>query len=248
MILQSEVRELRQWSARSFSLFSTRPPALSFRPGHYLRLSLPGDEAESVPWRAYSIVSAPAEPWLEFFLTLIPDGALSPRLAALRPGDGLLLSLPPLGFFLADSLAEGEVLWLLATGSGIGPYISMLREGSLWQRFARVVLVCSVREAADLAYDEECRTLAARLPAFDYVPVVTREARPGVLSQRIPDLLTAGVLAQPALDARRDRVMVCGNPAFSAEMRTLLGNHGFTPCRGGQPGTMLFENYWKDRR
>lgn len=246
-VVQTEVLRLVQWSPKTLSLFTSRPEHFAFQAGHYARLSVP----EMVPpvWRAYSIVSAPAEPFLEFFFTLIPGGALSPLLAVLRPGDAVAMSAAAMGFFLADSLADGEVLWLLATGTGIGPYLSILREQSQLHRFSRINLVCSAREAIELAYDAECRALAQQWPQLRYVPIVTRGEGGCGLRERIPLLLRSGQLEQhlalTALNPQRDRVMVCGNPDFTADMRTLLNERGFTPCRRGLSGNMIFENYWQ---
>lgn len=246
-IVETEVIRVQHCSARGVSLLTSKPEGFAFQAGHYARLSLP-TLAEPV-WRAYSIVSAPHEPWLEYFFTVIPGGALSPHLGALQAGDTVLMAKAAMGFFLPDSLADGEVLWLLATGTGIGPYLSMLRQQGVLQRFARVNLVCSVREAADLAYDAECRAWAAQHAHCHYVPVVTRSETAGALHERIPTLLRSGALEQhlamTPLDPQRDRVMVCGNPDFTADMRALLNERGFTPCRRGLNGNMLFENYWQ---
>lgn len=225
-----------------------RPEGLDFEPGHYGRLGLHLDGAAQTTWRAYSFVSSPAESALEFLVTVIPGGALSEPLAALAPGDTVQVDPAARGFFVERELAPGDTLWMLATGSGLGPYVCMLRDGGVLQRWQRLVLVHSVRTAAELAYADEIRAIAARPGSpLRYLPVVTREPGAVALGDRIPALIASGAL-EAAADARLDpagaRVMVCGNPEFTSEMRKLLAARSFTPCRRAARGSMLFEHYW----
>jgi ferredoxin--NADP+ reductase len=225
-----------------------RPDGLDFEPGHYGRLGLRLADASQTTWRAYSFVSAPGEAELEFLVTVIPGGVLSEPLAALSPGDTVQVDPAARGFFVERELAEGDTLWMLATGSGLGPYISMLRDRGVLRRWQRLVLVHSVRTAAELAYADEIRTFEAEPGSpLRYVPVVTREPGAAALGERIPTLIERGTL-QTEADARLDpagsRVMVCGNPEFTGEMRKLLAARGFTPCRRAARGSMLFEHYW----
>lgn len=244
-ILELTVIESRSTSPRMHILKLEKPEGFSYQCGHYARLSLPG-----LPdvWRAYSLVSAPHEPWLELVLTRVQGGQLSPGLCALQAGDRVLMKAQAFGFFLPDQLSAGQRLWLTATGSGVGPFIAMLRAPACLAAFGEWHLLWSVREAADLAYLDECRALAANLPALHFWPVVTREAGFEGLHERIPALLADAVLpvrlGQPPLDAAKDRVMVCGNPDFTAEMRQLLSGKGFASGRRGAQGSMVFENYW----
>lgn len=238
---------IQAWTPTLWSLRLSRPDGFSFLPGHYARLGF--EQPDGTPlWRAYSIVSAPHEPELEFLIGLLPDGAFCSHLAQLQTGDRLLLDRRAMGFFVADQLAAGDSLWLLASGTGVGPYVSLLRQQQMIARFARRVLVHSVRHAADLAYGEELRALAgASGGAVDYIPVVTREPGATRLQRRIPQLLEEHTLQQETgldLDPAGARVMVCGNPEFTAAMRRLLTERGFLPCRRGLSGSMLFENYW----
>jgi ferredoxin--NADP+ reductase len=224
-----------------------RPDGLRFEPGHYGRLGLPVGSS-GVVWRAYSFVSSPGDAELEFLVTTIPDGALSPRLAALAPGDQVMVDPVAMGFFVERELAPGDTLWMLATGSGIGPYVSMLRDGGVLRRWRRLVLVHSVRTADELAYGLELRTRAiAPGSPLQYLPVVTREPAGRPLVERIPALLEHGTLEAAAgvrLEPADSRAMVCGNPEFTGEMRRMLAARGFTPCRRAARGTMLFEHYW----
>ncbi|MDN0075147.1 ferredoxin--NADP reductase [Crenobacter sp. SG2303] len=237
----------RRWSARTLSITTTRPSDYAFRPGHYARVSLPCFERPL--WRPYSIVSSSDQPQLEFLFSIIPSGRLTPLLGELTVESVILIDRNPMGFFLEESLSPGEVLWLLATGTGVGPYISLLREGGIFAKYQQVILVYSVRARAELAYDDELRALQQQLDGrFHYLPVITREPGTGYLSERIPALIGSGRLANELgmtpINPVRDRVMVCGNPEFTSGMRALLNERQFAPCRRGQAGTMLFEKYW----
>lgn len=157
------------------------------------------------------------------------------------------------GFLTLDALAPGSDLWLIASGSGLGPYLSMLRDAAVWAAFARIVVVHSVRRAAELAYAEELERMAGESKAataaarLQYLPVVTREPGATHLSQRIPALLANGSLATAAgvdLDPEHSRVMVCGNPEMSRELRALFSERGFRTTRRGVLGEMAFEKYW----
>jgi ferredoxin--NADP+ reductase len=245
------IRSVRHWTDTLSSITIEKPQDFAFAPGHYVRLGLPAERNgtnDATVWRAYSVVSAPGETELEFLITLIPGGAFTSQLAALQPGDPVLLESAALGFFLPDQLAPGESLWMLATGSGIGPYISMLRHNGFRDRFQRYVLVHSVRTRAELAYRGELIERAGQLQGrLSYLPIVTREGGDDVLHERIPTLLADGILPTSLdlpFDPGSSRVMVCGNPAFTAEMRALLNTRHFTPCRHGLSGNMVFENYW----
>lgn len=242
----------RSWTPTLLSFAVTRDPDFRFTPGHYTRIGLPAASGETV-FRPLSIVSAPVEPQLEFLCTLVADGDFSSRLAACRVGDPVEVDRLTYGFLLVDSLAPGSDLWLLASGSGLGPYVSMLRDAAVWTAFERIVVVHSVRQAAELAYREELERLqetgfaSAGRARLRYLPVVTREAGVSALSQRIPALLADGSLdaaAATRLDPERARVLVCGNPEMSRELRALLGERGFRTTRRGVPGQVAFEKYW----
>lgn len=240
------VLKIQQWTPALWSLRVQKPAGYRFQPGHYARLGL-DDAAATTVWRAYSIVSSPQEPELEFLISLIPGGAFCSRLALLRPGDTLAVDSRAMGFFVADQLAPGTHLWMLATGSGIGPYISLLREQHMLKAWQTHIIVHSVRHSAELAYASELARLAAVSDGrLLYRPIVTREAATP-LQGRIPTLLENGSLEQQLqlpLEPASARVMVCGNPDFTADMRRLLNGRGFQPCRRGIAGSMLFENYW----
>lgn len=243
------ITRITPWSVNLWSLRITKPERFVFTPGHYARLGLPVELApEQAPvWRAYSIVSAPHEDFLEFLVTLVPTGAMSQRLSRMQIGSEVLLEVGAMGFFVASQLAPGETLWMLSTGSGLGPYVSMLRDGGLLKPYRKLVVTHSVRTVAELAYADELKAYALRDASICYVPIVTREPGMSPLSGRIPHLIESHELENFAackLDVATARVMVCGNPDFTADMRRLLTARGFQPCRRGLVGSMLFENYW----
>ncbi len=244
---------MRRWTKSLLSFRIDRTPGFRFTPGHYARLGLAGADGGAV-WRPFSIVSAKDDPHLEFFAVLVPGGAFSAALSAIREGDSMRIENNSYGFMTVDRFAPGEDLWLLATGTGLGPFLSILRDPRTWEAYRDFVLVHSVRYAAELAYRDEISAIgqeasvAASRPRFTYVPVVTRERRPGALSSRIPRLIEDGRLQSAAglgLDPRRSRIMVCGNPEMAREVRALLTARGFRPNRRGQPGELAFENYWQ---
>lgn len=245
------IESVRSWAPSMLSLRIARPAEFRFQPGHYARLGLPvpdGTQPGATIWRPYSIVTAPDESSLEFLITLIPNGAFTSQLASLGVGAPIALESAALGFFLAPQLSAGQELWMLSTGSGLGPYVSLLRTPGALSGYARLVVVHCVRHAAELAYADELQALAAASQGrLRYVPIVTRDAGATPLQGRIPALLENGALqaeADTPLDAASSRVMVCGNPDFTGDMRRLLNARGFTPCRRGLAGNMLFENYW----
>ena len=246
------VTALRFWTPALVSIRVTRDDAFAFTPGHYARLGL-ADASGQLVFRPLSIASAPADRELEFACTLIPGGEFSTLLAALRAGDPVEVDGRSYGFLTVDSLAPGADLWLLASGTGLAPFLSMLRDQAVWRAFDRLVVVHSVRLAAELACADELRqlaqesTLSPLRALLRYVPVVTREPGATALADRIPALIADGRLAAAAgatLDPARSRVMVCGNPAMTRELRALLGDRGFRTSRRAAPGQMAFEKYW----
>ncbi len=249
------VTHVQPWvPGKLFSLRVSRDPAFAFQPGQFARLGLPviapagaGPDGEPTLWRAYSMVSAPREAELEFYSIVVPEGPFSPRLAQLRPGDALYVDQTAFGFLTLERFPDGDDLWLLATGTGLSAYLSILRDPAARQRFARVVLVHGVRTADELAYRDELQDLGRQCAGFTYLPVATREALPGMPQARLTTLISDGGLenlAGLALDPARSRIMLCGNPDMLSDARKLLGERGFAPGRRGVPGNLAVENYW----
>ncbi|OZI23339.1 ferredoxin--NADP(+) reductase [Bordetella genomosp. 9] len=268
------VTEVRSWvPGKLFSLRVTRDPGFVFKAGQFARVGLPeSDEpgAEPTLWRAYSMVSGPLDNELEFYSIVVPEGPFSPRMAALRPGDALYVEKNPFGFLTIDRFAPAagaaaaasepgaySDLWLLATGTGLSAYLSILRDPATWKTFRRIILVHGVRTAEELAYRQEIEGWST-LPEFAdihradprkliYLPVATREALPGVPQARLTTLIQDGrleTLVGEKLDPAHAKVMLCGNPDMLADARKLLSEKGFAPGRRGIPGNLAVENYW----
>ncbi|MBL8511244.1 MAG: ferredoxin--NADP reductase [Betaproteobacteria bacterium] len=247
---EQPVEFLHFWNPGLMSFRIRRDPAFRFAPGQFARIGLHDDAGQPI-WRAYSIVSAPDEAFLEFFLVVLPGGQFSSRVAKLKLGDTMLVEKQPQGFLTADRFQTGRDLWLIATGTGLAPYLSMLRAGAIWQTFQHVVIVLSVREARDLAYLDELQAQAAHHHAGEaklrIVTTLTRDQAPGLLQGRINALLENGALEQASglmLDHQHSRFMLCGNPEMVETMRALLKARGFQMHRKLTPGHIIVENYW----
>ena len=248
---RESVVAVRHWSEALVSLRVTRDPSFRFVAGRYARLGLAGPEGIVVT-RPLSIASAASQPHLDFLCTLVPGGELSALVARSAQGDAAFVERASFGFLTVDTLAPGRDLWLVATGTGIAPFLSILHEPAVRSSFERSVVVHSVRVAAELAPAAHlAREAVSRGQAqLAYVPIVTREPAATALSSRIPALLDDGRLEEAAgvpIDVARTRVMACGNPAMAQELRARLAARGFQPSRRRAPGQMAFENYWKDR-
>lgn len=252
---------LRPWAPNLFSFRLSRPREFSFVPGQFARLGVrkpdpanPKNPAgEKIVWRAYSIASARDADFLEFYSIVIPEGEFTSELALLGVGGTVYVERINYGFFTADRFVGGKDLWMMSTGTGLAPFLSMLWEADLWAAYENLVVVHSVRYPNELAYADEIAAYRdePRLRAFGrklrYVPIVTRAPAAGALSARIPALIENGALEAYvglALDPERARVMVCGNPDMIAAARKVLAARGFSTSRRGKPGQLAVENYW----
>lgn len=232
------------WTDDLFSLrFDT--PVLTFNAGQFVRVAL-DINGERVA-RPYSLVNSPGQPEAEIYFNTVPGGPLSPALAALKPGDEIWVSAGANGFLTLDEVPSCEVLWLFATGTGIGPFVSMLGTETPWLRFREIVLVHSVRRAAELGYRVLLQGLAQAHPGqFHYQATVTRERVPGALAGRIPALLTDGSLEAAVgeeLNAENSHVMLCGSAAMIADTTSLLEQRGLRRHRRREPGHITTEKY-----
>jgi ferredoxin--NADP+ reductase len=239
------------WNDHLLSIRIAREADYHFVPGQFARIGLAEPNGQTT-WRAYSIVSAPHEPFLEFFLVVLPAGKFSARVATLAVGEAILVEKPAQGFLTLDRFTDGQDLWLIGTGTGLAPYISMLREPSTWTKFQHIVIALSVREARDLAYVDEIKTLAAKHnhgeAKLSFVKSLTRDASiTDALHGRLTTLTESGELeasAGVAFDLARSRFMLCGNPEMVEAMRAILKSRGFTMNRKLTPGHIIVENYW----
>ncbi|WP_278412540.1 ferredoxin--NADP reductase [Stutzerimonas kunmingensis] len=244
--------EVQTLTPNLFTLRTSRDPGFRFTAGQFARLGV-RKPSGCIVWRAYSMVSAPHDEFLDFFSIVVPDGEFTSELSRLAVGDELLVDKQAFGFLTLDRFPDGRDLWLLATGTGIAPFLSILQDFEAWQRFERIILAYSVREARELAYQQ----LIAELPQRDYLdglgskllylPVVTREQIPGALHGRITTLIENGELERAAdlqLTPEHSRIMLCGNPQMIEDTRAVLKARDLNLAMTRRPGQVAVENYW----
>ena len=245
--LEATVVENRRWTEHLFSL-RAEGAALAFEAGQFVRIALDtreGDPGSRVA-RPFSFVNAPQDPVLEFYGVVVPEGPLSPRLARLAAGDSLQVASNPAGFLVLSELAEAETLWLLSTGTGIAPFLSILRTEAPWKRYRNVVLVHAVRRAEELVYSDLINEFKKQ-KAFHFVSFVSRESHPGSLAGRIPAAIADGRLEAAAgarLSPQASQVMLCGNPAMLADGQAALVARGLKKHRRRSPGQITVESFW----
>lgn len=243
--VEGRIASRQQWTQGLITL-GVEAPVAPFKPGQFLNLAL--EVGGTLLRRAYSIASAPTAATLEFYVTEVSGGAFTPRLFELELGDSVLVEAKPQGFFTLDWLPEAEDLWLVGTGTGLGPFISMLRSGEPWRRFSRVVLVHGVRRAEELAYTDELARLEANYERrFVRIGALSRERGSGALHGRITQLLASGELekAVGAQLSERSHLMLCGNPGMIDDVVELLASRGLRRHRTRKPGHITYERYWE---
>jgi ferredoxin--NADP+ reductase len=254
--LEGRVIENRRWTEALFSL-RVEAPRLAFEAGQFVRIALdrtPGDPASRIA-RPFSFVNAPQDPVLEFYGIVVPEGPLSPRLARLAPGDALYVAPNPAGFLVLSEVPEAEMqarsLWLMSTGTGIAPFLSMLRTDAPWKRFEHVVLVHAVRRAEELVYQELIRETGLKRPGLRYLTFVSRESHPvshpDALAGRIPAAIRDGRLERAAgleLSPASSHAMLCGNPDMLKDAAAALAERGMRKHRRRLPGHVSMESFW----
>jgi ferredoxin--NADP+ reductase len=249
------VRDVRHWTDRLFSFRTTRNPSFRFENGQF---TMVGMEVEGRPLlRAYSIVSPNYDDGLEFFSIKVPDGPLTSRLKDIKVGDRVLVGSKPTGTLVQDSLLPGRNLFMLATGTGLAPFLSIVRDPEVYDRFDRLVLVHGCRFVQDLVYCETIETLlredefigALVREKLDFYPTVTRE--PFRHNGRITALFESGKLTDdlglPVPDPALDRIMICGGPAMLADLVALAKARGFEEGSGGKPGSYVIEKAFVEK-
>jgi ferredoxin--NADP+ reductase len=250
------VLDVHHWNDTLFSFKTTRDPALRFRNGHFVMIGL---EVEGKPLvRAYSVASANHEDHLEFLSIKVPNGPLTSRLQHLKPGDQVLIGRKPTGTLVIDDLLPGRHLYLFGSGTGLAPFLSIVRDPETYERYEKVILVHGVRLVSELAYADLLQT---QLPADEflgdlvkdkliYYPTVTRE--PFRNQGRITDLIESGELTRriglPDLSREHDRGMICGSPAMLADTRVLLDARGLVISpSSGVPGDYVIERAFVEK-
>jgi len=247
---------VHHWNDSLFSFTTTRDPGLRFENGHFVMVGLEVDGRPLL--RAYSIASANHDEFLEFFSIKVPDGPLTSRLQLIRPGDRVLVSRKPTGTLVLHDLKPGRHLYMLATGTGLAPFLSLVRDPETYERFEQVVLVHGVRTVGDLAYREY---LTETLPRHEllgewvrdqliYYPTATRE--PFVNNGRLTELIESGKLfadiGLAPMDPAHDRAMLCGSPGMLKDTSALLDRMGFSLSPHiGVPGDYVIERAFVDK-
>lgn len=243
------ITKRRDWGPQlmTITIDQTGP---DFAPGQFFNLGVRIND--ELIRRSYSIASEPGQP-AEFFLSRVSGGALTEKLFELKEGDKLLCDLTPMGFFVQREMPTVRAAWLVATGTGLGPYISMLREGSMLAQFARVVVVHGVREPYQLAYADELRQFDENFPKLTYVPVLSGtfaedagSTFADALKGRITTVFENGTLEARAEPFQDDsHMLLCGNPQMITDMSALMKARGYEKHRRRTPGHFNFEKYWQ---
>lgn len=217
-----------------------------FEAGQFGRLGLMIDD--QIVGRPYSFVNPPGDNYYEFYSIIVEEGLLSPRLAKLKCGDHIYLGKKPNGFLVLSEIPEAEDLWMMSTGTGIGPFLSILKSPTPWQRFKKCVLVHGVRRTEELTYQEMIQSINDEHgEQFEYAPFVSRETADFAISGRIPAAIEDGRLEQFAdlnIMQGKSQVMLCGNPDMVKDARTVLQDRGLTKNLRRTPGNISTENYW----
>ena len=245
------VTAVRHWDERLFSFRVTRPQSLRFRSGEFVMIGLAGENGKPL-LRAYSIASPSWDEELEFYSIKVPDGPLTSRLQHIQPGDEIILRPKPVGTLVLDALLPGKRLWMLATGTGIAPFASLIRDPETYEKFEQVILMHTCRQVSELTYGQELVTgltddpLIGEMVAgkLHYYPTTTRETSP--LMGRVTDNLTSGKvfddLGLPGpMDPSTDRAMICGSLAFNIDVKAILEGWGLKEGANSEPGEFVVE-------
>ncbi len=273
--IRVNVIEVTRWAPTLLSFKVTRPDGFKFTAGQFVRLGIHGkdlqyfaqnhetklitSETQDKPidldgyvFRAYSVASSPYDEFIEFFSVVIPEGEFTSKVNHIQVGDSLLLNTTPFGYL---TLARYQLplpndLWLLATGTGLAPFLSILKTIDVWQQYQRIILVYSARTSQELAYQAEIGSIKSIYgdngAAFVFLPIVTREADYTGEKARVPNLILSGKLTElvgQKLDKARSHVMLCGNPQMVEDTKEALKSLGLTMNRRGE-GNIAVENYW----
>jgi len=252
---KEQVLSVRHWTDQLFSFTTTRDPGFRFQNGQFTMMGLEVDGRPLL--RAYSMASANHEESLEFFSIKVADGPLTSRLQKIREGDTVLVGRKATGTLIVDNLLPGSRLLLLSTGTGLAPFVSLIKDPEVYDRFEKIVLVHGCRQVSELAYGERVvRNLESDEFLGDilqdkliYYPTVTRE--PFRNRGRITDLITSERLFNDVdlkpLDIATDRLMLCGSPSMLEDLRRILKERGFAEGNHSEPGHFVIEKAFVER-
>ncbi len=244
------ITSVKHWTDSLFSFRVTRPQSLRFRSGEFVMIGLMGDNGKPL-LRAYSIASPNWDEELEFYSIKVPDGPLTSKLQHIKPGDEIILRPKPVGTLVLDAILPGKRLWFFATGTGIAPFASLMRDPNTYERYDQVIMAHTCRDVAELTYG---RDLIESLPndpligefvgdKLVYYPTTTRESSPQM--GRITDNLTSGKIYKdlnlPEITPDTDRAMVCGSLGFNADMKDVLEGLGLREGANSDPGDYVVE-------
>ncbi|GMR00781.1 MAG: ferredoxin--NADP(+) reductase [Gammaproteobacteria bacterium] len=241
--LTGKIIEKIQWNERLFSL-RIQCDFKNFESGQFVRVALDLD-SERVA-RPYSLVNAPDDEYLEVYFNIVPEGPLSPKLAELKNNDEIFVTDRANGFLTVSEIPECKHLWMLATGTGVGPFLSILKSNNVWQRFEKVVLGYSVRDLSELSYQEQISAIKQQHgEQFLFVPFVTREKVDGAMNQRITASIEDGSFEQRAgINIDEDsHIMMCGNSVMISSVTECLKKRGLRKHRRREPGHITTEKY-----
>lgn len=253
--LEGKVLSVHHWTDTLFSFTTTRDEALRFKNGHFIMIGLPVDGKPLL--RAYSVASANYEDHLEFLSIKVPDGPLTSRLQHIKEGDNIIIGRKPTGTLVLDYLLPGKRLYLLSTGTGLAPFLSITRDPETYEQFDEVILVHGVRTVAELAYHD---LFTKDLPNHEYLgemvskqlkyyPTVTREEF--VNKGRITSHIETGKLFEdlgvPAFNPEEDRVMICGSPEMLRELKEMVEARGFVEGNTSTPGHFVIERAFAEQ-
>ena len=248
------VTAVRHWTDRLFSFRTTRPASLRFRSGEFVMIGLPGDDGKPI-LRAYSIASPNWDDELEFYSIKVPDGPLTSRLQHIQPGQQIILRPKPVGTLVLDALLPGKRLWFLATGTGIAPFASLMRDPETFERYEQVIMMHTCRTADELAYGRELVENLQHDPLLTemfgpefasrllYYPTTTREETSQM--GRITENLTSGRvfhdLNLPPITPENDRAMICGSLNFNIDVKSVLEGFGLREGANSDPKEFVVE-------
>jgi ferredoxin--NADP+ reductase len=244
--LDAKVVSRKDWNDHLFSLRFSCANFPAFKAGQFTKFGI--EQEGKVLSRPYSLVNCPSDNELEIIAVPVEDGLLSPKLHELKVGDELKVMAPATGFLILDEVPKSRDLWLIATGTGVGPFLSILSDEKVWDSYQNIILVYGARFSQDLAYSKLIETWTKQYAErFHYVPVVSREEKQHILTGRIPQLLTSGLIQQQVgLDLHPDnsQVMLCGNPDMIEDTNQVLVGFELSKHLRRSPGQISMERYW----